>query len=357
MRKLNLIYFLFLTASILALPIDIHQLKSVAISNASAIWGEVSAAEPIPYYNMNDQIIAWRFNFTIGAEFPEKTQLTELCRNNYLTSNQKNITDGSYGRILMGGTTDLPVVMEYSKCLSQEFAMGWKALELAEERSGKEVKLDKMYFINTSNLWYCYTDGVERIFVRLFPQKVCKETEFRESVADQKFFCQLEDRSVEWQEYLTGRKTLTRNDYYIDNYELVPYYDWSYGCSPTSATMALAYWDVISTFSYPNYSLLVDYHFQRYDDPEIEMDYQVPNLQRELALAMETDSLDEGETAEVDIVPGIDYVTNNLHGYSFDNAIHYGSSLLSWVVNETMADRPCLVSEPGHTNCGIGYNS
>ena len=356
-RLIFALFFVLTTAAIYPLMVDAEQIKELAVRNAEAIWDNVNAAEPIPYYDLEENIIAWRFNFALDADFPERQQISDLCRNNYLQTNQKNICDGSFGRILVGATTSLPAVMEYSQCLSQEFAMGWKARDLAEKYSGTEVTLEKMYFINTPNLWYCYKAGYGKVYVRLFPQKVCEEDEFRKIAAELKFFCAREDRSSEWQDYLTGAKTLTRNTYYIEDHESVPYYDWSYGCSPTSATMALAYWDVISTTNYPNYSLLVDYHFQREDVVEDETDYQVPNLQRELSYAMETDSLDEGETSELDIAPGIDIVTNDEHGYSFNNALHYGTNLLDHVINETIFDRPCLVSEPGHTNCGIGYNS
>ncbi|MBN1327036.1 MAG: C39 family peptidase, partial [Candidatus Cloacimonetes bacterium] len=245
----------------------------------------------------------------------------------------------------------------YSQCLSQEFASGWKAEELAEAHLGKPVELEKMYFINRFDLWYCFQADTEKVYVKLYPpRKICNEDEFRKQTEYTEPFCKRSDHSQSWAEYLSGQKTLTRNEYFIDHHEIVPYYDWSYGCSPTAATMALAYWDNISVINDQNFALLVEYHFQRYDNIQVEWDYQVPDLQRELAIAMETDTLSSGSTAVSNIAPGITIVTDDNY-YDFNNYITTTGNLFNSVINQTVLDRPFLVSEPGHSNCGVGYNS
>ena len=357
----HLLFFLllsFLCTNLFAAEISSSDIKKLAEINASHLWGDVSSYEPIPYYNLEDEIIAWRFNFSIGKEFYSKEDLSEICRNNYTQHNQKNIVDGSYGRMLVSADTNYPTFLEYSKCLSQEFTMGWKAEEIAEEFLANPVQLEKIYYLNRPNLWYCFKAGSEKVYVKLYPPlRVCDENEFRKFAAEAEHFCRRSDNSDSWGKYLSGEKTLTRDDYFIDNHEMVPYYDWSYGCSPTSATMALAYWDYISVFSMPNYSMLVRYHYQRYDTIQEGWDYQVPNLQRELAIAMETDTLVTGGTNQYDIASGTQYVTNNIHGYDFVCNGSFTGNFWNMVVNQTVVDRPCLVSEPGHTNCGIGYNT
>jgi len=143
----------------------------------------------------------------------------------------------------------------------------------------------------------------------------------------------------------------------------VPYYDWSYGCSPTAAAMVLGYWD---SHGYDN---LVDYYFWHHDIREGDWDY-IPNVQRELAIAMQTDTT-SGATDVGDIGPGIEHVTNSINGYSFSAPTTwwafytpYGTYDSHWstIVAEIDRGRPLVWNvfdytvPPGQPNAGLEVN-
>lgn len=142
-----------------------------------------------------------------------------------------------------------------------------------------------------------------------------------------------------WDAYLNDPNAGTRQDStYIPN---VPFIDWTYGCSPTAASMILWYWDQYAPS--PQYGRLVDYFFTRY-----ELLYGVykdqANVNKELALAMSTDSTTGGSTIGM-IRYGIELVCNSWHGYSFTVQLSpQGNSsnqyLFSWLRSELLAGRP-----------------
>ena len=86
---------------------------------------------------------------------------------------------------------------------------------------------------------------------------------------------------------------------YVQGYQLAPFYDWSYGCSPTAATMEVGYLDEAQGYSRDIYDF-----FHRWDGVEGENDWQIPWAHREMALAFNTDSL-SGGTWVTAIGPGL----------------------------------------------------
>ena len=51
--------------------IPLNELQTAATHFAQERWVNVDAAEPIPYYSPDGNIIAYGFNFAIDKEFPE----------------------------------------------------------------------------------------------------------------------------------------------------------------------------------------------------------------------------------------------------------------------------------------------
>jgi len=144
----------------------------------------------------------------------------------------------------------------------------------------------------------------------------------------------------------------------------VPYVEWSYGSSPQAAAMILSYWDPRS------YGRLVDFYFDRWEPLYQEWRYNIPNVLRELALAMHTDTMTGGTYISY-IRSGIIYVTDTLNGYDFESQTSpqggsWNQWCFSWLKSEIDNDWPCIWSVLNYWHrssrdfintslCAIGY--
>jgi hypothetical protein len=142
-----------------------------------------------------------------------------------------------------------------------------------------------------------------------------------------------------WDVYLnTTNYGIRQDSTYIPN---VPFIDWTYGCSPTAASMILWYWDQYAPS--PLYGKLVDYFFTRWELLYGQYKDQA-NVNRELALSMYTDSTTGGTSISM-IRYGIEAVCNTQHGYSFSVQLSpqgYSSNqyVFSWLKDELTVNRP-----------------
>ncbi len=134
---------------------------------------------------------------------------------------------------------------------------------------------------------------------------------------------------------LKEKSFMTIDSNYISD---VPFALWSYGCSPTASSMVLMYWDN------EGYGKLVDYYFDRYDNVMHMTRTNLPNIQKELAEKMYTDSMHTGGTNVDNIAPGTDRAANNINGYNFSTGKVYGneSNSYGWetITNEIDEGRP-----------------
>jgi len=144
---------------------------------------------------------------------------------------------------------------------------------------------------------------------------------------------------------------------------------WYRGCSPTSASMVLNYWDNRGKSMGQYFGRLVD-HWAENPDKVGWLGGEIPMyVINQLHEAMETN--DEGETSDSMIHTGIQRVTNNYHGYNFQtewivsNPLP-GSPGYDWCWNtiksEIDSDRPFVWSvaqhdptKVGHSLCAFGY--
>ncbi|MBE0640082.1 MAG: hypothetical protein IH598_16330, partial [Bacteroidales bacterium] len=337
--------------------IPFKTIKEIADRNAQALWGEVYPAEPIPYYGFDDEIVAWRFNYSIGKPFPQKDELFNQIEYFRTNGDQTNQWGGdNFGRILISARSNMPVLLEYSQCLSAEFALAGKLNTLSDQAFGNEkVEQGRIFYLNHFNTWHERSANGQKKYVCTSPTGgIISETELLKKKAKTGLFCETGDFKELWNSYQNGFVALTDCDKYIDYHECMPYYDWSYGCSPTAAAMIFAWYDYRSLFVSSKYSGFVSWHFQRYDDVEDETDYNVCNLQYDLALAMSTDTL-TGSTQSYNIDNGMNHVANSQRGYNFDCVNRY-TLLWTRLTDDIDAGKPLLVSIPGHSTAGVGYN-
>ena len=333
-------------------------ITKIADRNARAYWGDIYPSEPIPYYGLDEEIIAWRFNYSIGGPFPAQEQLLS-DRKVFKESGDKRAQwgAGKFGRLLVSARPDLPVMIESSACLSPEYAEAAKMERLLYKAfSGQTAEFVKAYYFDHFNTWYKYRCGGTIKYINLSPTGgIINQEEFeaRKQVAG--YFIQPDDFSEDWQKYLDGFTPDTDGATYIPYYLFVPYYDWSYGCTPTAGAMLLAYWDVISLYEGNKYAGFVQYHYQRWDGLEGEWDYNVVNLQLLLALAMDTDTT-SGSTLPHMMDNGYKEVCNDILPYNFNIGTDYS---FHWTrtKEEINAGRPLHIDISGHSVCAIGYNS
>ena len=83
MKKLFILIFIFtavLYAEIAIVPID--KAKVIADRNAATLWEDVNPGEPIVYYSLDDNIVAYRFNYAIKTQFPDEQALMNVNKVN-----------------------------------------------------------------------------------------------------------------------------------------------------------------------------------------------------------------------------------------------------------------------------------
>lgn len=319
-----LLFCVFASAqTIETVPFNI--IKKIADRNAQADWGDVYPSEPIPYYGLDEEIIAWRFNYSIGVPFPTNEQLL-IDRKEFKEIGDKRAQwgAGKFGRLLIAARPDLPVMIESSACLSPEYAEAAKMERMLHKAfNGQAAEFIKVYYFDHFNTWYKYRSGEIVKYINLSPTGgIIDHTKFEIKRQEAGYFIQPDDFSKDWQKYMDGFTPETDAAKYIPYYLSMPYYDWSYGCTPTAGAMLLAYWDITSLFESWKYAGFVQYHYQREDDLEDETDYNVANLQLLLALAMDTDTT-SGSTMPHMMDNGYKHVCNTTMPYNFNIETHY----------------------------------
>lgn len=108
-------------------------------------------------------------------------------------------------------------------------------------------------------------------------------------------------------------------DYMVDHPENIPCVLWCRGCSPTSASMVLGYWDRGDAgWEWNGYGKLIDYwrEYTRYSDGAGVI-RNAPNILEELRIDMETSV--GGGTSSTKIGPGIEKVCNDRNDYNFNS--------------------------------------
>ncbi len=191
------------------------------------------------------------------------------------------------------------------------------------------------------------------------------KTERKDYVSD------LFKRSIVFKDYSIKWNMWLNNTVKLDEYSVidsVPAYLWSYGCSPTASAMILGYWDK------KGYGRLIDYYFDHYDVVLNDTVYNVPNVQRELAIYMNADTT-TGYTDWAPISTGTQDCANMGNGYSFvsewlydtivyDTACAYDTAYM-YLKQEIDAGRPVhwavgnYLDPYGriieHSTCAVGY--
>lgn len=336
MKKLFvLLLFIMLTYSSDLIPFNtIEQLADRFIANS---FGEYYLEEVVTYYGLDELPGAYAF----------------IYRNN----KKEPLT------IVMGARFTTSPINEICRALPRSRSVHEEVLDKARSLGYGEPQFQRVYYFGPGQEYCALRMGNREILINactfralekssLFNKKLMPHQELEQATRQK------------WERYLTTTRFPPQDTGYIPE---VPFIDWTYGCSPTAFSMILYYWDS-HYYNGLTYGRLVDYFFTRWDPPNSEY-RQSANVNKELALAMHTDSM-SGSTYSSYFVSGLLNVTDTINGYACSAARYAGYSgnqyQFARIKTEIDAGRPCEWSvynywspahndSINHSTTGVGY--
>jgi hypothetical protein len=340
--------------------VETEIIDQIALTHSRILWCKVSRGFAIPLSDFEGNILAYEISFSIKhTKFPSYEDIIQsvrkgrkLIEESYIWGNKELLNKGRklkwgvdcYRTMIISARNNMYPIIEYSTGLSRFYTTGDLAREKAVIALGTtDVKLTRIYFAGHLDKWFEFTsnDG-RKILIDVYsleanlPEKILTKQPENIQEVEEIEFIKLNNIKT-WQKIKSGIAII--NDARAKSRIVgVPFYDWSFGCSPTSSAMVLGYWEM------KGYDKLIDYYFDRWDPGQKEWDYDVPNVQEELAKAMKT-NLENGWTRLEDMAPGNMYVTNDINGYrfkSYASAISNLSNNFNWglIKEEIDAGRP-----------------
>ena len=263
---------------------------------------------------------------------------------------ERVLGDGSSLTVMCGARGEMPPVLAYWKGKPLDVPVADRAQAVAVRTIGASARRVRAVYYSPIECWFEYEAGGRSVMVSPTRLMANSPAEVR-SVQPAKYGP--EDARVnqpQWRAYLGGK--LPTDDPDSLRITGVADWDWHYGCSPTSATNVLTYWDD------NGYPLLVDSVMWLYDRLEGDWDW-VANTDLQLTIAMHTDTL-TGGTYVSDMAPGIEAVCNNAgygNNYAFDSYL-VSTNVLGAMISELRAGRPgclCVTNHPIYGNHAVTY--
>lgn len=277
-----------------------------------------------------------------------------------------------YGTIFVSARYDrfpVPLSCHY---LSPFFSVWDLAAEKARQALGvRDIVLSRYYFLGRDRgQFFEFSVDSRRVLIEAY-QLAPKQTEQvlvlrgKKRTPNQQMRI---DMDASWKQatmiqLITNTTGGADGEVTVTNPHLVPDVDWCRGCTPTSASMVIGYWDnFVNNETYAGYGRLIDFwcDLSTYSDGSGSMK-NVPNLLDELRIAFNTSV--NGTTSTGVISSGIETVCNNQNGYGFESNQHYkngGDWNWSVIKNQIDNNRPFVWSvgisgQVGHSLCAWGY--
>ena len=405
--------------------VSLDLVKQIASVRAAEEWGEAACGPVLPCCDDDGDIVAYMFPYAIGqAAFPDAAALTAIIEQGRVVAEvglgalseeekealladvkteieenpggllalpeitdlddlegvanaqakrlgrQMRIGAGDFGTVVASARDDrfpVPLVMHYlPPCLYQ----GDLAQAVAAEALGAEAAtLERIYFLGLGHGDYLEFSGngqtvlihaydlevkaAEEVLTRK-GEKIVPEPDVAAAIA------QAWDDAEDGAAKGPGEP---KADHFINNPDFVPEVLWCRGCTPTSASMAIGYWDNYVGATYLGYGKLIDYwrYYTKYSDGT-GSDKNVPNILETLRIAMGTSV--GGVTSTANISSGILSACNTTNGYSFSSSQTYGTSGNDYcwnkIVEQIDGNRTFVWSVGqtgvvGHSLCAWGY--
>jgi hypothetical protein len=318
--------------------VPFETVRQVALNWAAAEYAGAKPGTAIPYVDENGNTVAWMFHFRAdGKAFPGYDQVAadvQAERQTLTANTDLSRWRSKYSHVLVSARRDRAPILRFGYGTSEYYAIGASALARAQQTLGPDARLSRIYLVSPSTyLEYENAAGGHVVYGEHFERTWDSREAFAGYVtqARAEMLRQYPTDEAAAAAYEEGRwdhvfdtRLGAFTETYVPNYGLAPFYDWSYGCSPTSGAMVCGYVD-----RFQHSGRLVQYFYQRHDNIEGETDYQVPNVQQECAVQMGTDTVVQGGTSIGNIAYGLmqvgaihDYydweVTNQIGGPASD---------------------------------------
>ncbi len=327
---------LVLGSYLLASDISYELAREVAFHKAVSVYGtHISIGSGVPYYDLNDDLMGYEFGISFSGPFPDEETVLAMLRykqdhiyemkwqydaEKMVELEKDRAGIGRYATIFVSASSaDFPIP-EYGEGLPYYYQKYDEAREYAWSYLEAEPTLVGMYYLAPFLKWYKFASNDREVMVRmqgarcsdpddmsLFVLEECPDAEVLERT-HQAIWSKIEEGDFS---VLMGSRAG-----YVDS---VPEFTWSYGCSPTASAMVFGYWDE------RGYDRLLDWYWNHHDPCTQNLVWNMPNVQQELAIAMNTDTIPSspgcGGTNIYSIAGGQTNVANSIHGYSFSCAM------------------------------------
>gem|GEM_PF-2484209 len=360
----TILFLLFLYSNAISSVVQLQYHKQAAQQIAQNLWQSANLSEPIPYYDLNNNVHVYIYNICRSGPFD-----TMQVENRESKTGNKN-----YSFMCISARTDEEPLLEYADRLSDDFIIKNKLDNLAAQDLGANAVLLRHYYIDAGSKWILYTNRIDSVYIKMLPPYTrFSPNEFEINVADEwhnfikaikyKYPSLYEQEKIKnqesWSKLERGTNSInTETSKKIDCWEEMPYYDWHKGCTPTSTAMCLGYFDNVGLYPYHNYfGNLVSYCFSEWDPIENETDYNVPDILNTLAKYMKTNSK-TGKTYLWNVSDAIIRLVKE-KGYDCDASWHGVGSSDATAQNDIIRsidnNRPCLVNSHNHSYAAYGY--
>ncbi|HDQ98886.1 MAG TPA: hypothetical protein ENN51_01165 [candidate division WOR-3 bacterium] len=319
--------------------------RDLARRKAAAEWPQARLGEAVPYLDEEGRTAAWFFQFrTDGRSLPGYDGVAEEVRaERELLGPNTDLTarESRYAFVLVSARYDRAPIIAWGLGVSEYYAVGRELQARAAELLGADVALTRLYFDWPRVNFEFGAAGRNVVLSARGERSWRSRADYRAELAarheaaaarygyDESVMAEVHRRR--WDDYLE-RDFTDFADVFVPQHQRAPFYDWSYGCTPTSGGMVCGYIDRVREFG-----RLVDYNFARWELVVSNFTWQIPNAQRECAIAMNTDTVNTGGTNVSWIGPGLKRVIEN-NGYSCNMVSVLGGSHNDWAWNTVTSE-------------------
>lgn len=244
-----------------------------------------------------------------------------------------NMTDNREYVVVSAKRSSVPIP-EFGRGLPTFCTRGQLFLRVAERYLGGKAKLVRIYYGSPGEEYYEFRGQARDIIIDPFSFKVVKKRDFSFIGGKRSFGKAKGVIRKAWQDIENAERSNLRRGS-EKKVEEVPFFIWSYGCTPTASAMVLGYWDI------QGYDRLIEYYFDHWDVAiasyiDTGWIYNVPDVQKALAIAMETDTTYGGTFVEK-VAPGQMEVAQE-RGYEFSSYDILGDETNDWAWSEIKAE-------------------
>lgn len=317
--------------------VDPSAVRAVALRKAAAEYPGARLGVELPYVDQTGATVAYSFVFRVdGGEMGGYDDVrADILAERAQLGPDVDLTRwrSKYAHVTVSARRDRRPILRYGYGAGEYWAVGAVARERARLALGSEVRFTRLYFIHPV-VYFEFEDAAGRRviysehFERSWDSREAFVAEVEQNIAEMRArhgFDASAAAAVHFAEWETALAADFRDytEVFVPSVGRAPFYDWSYGCTPTSGAMVLGYIDRTQ-----DYGKLIKWFAQRYDMVEGEPDWQIPNAQRECAIAMGTDTT-RGGTSIYGIAGGLQSV-GMANGYVFTMLDALGASWNDW---------------------------